>query len=123
MLQFHRTWFILTIVFFLRVRSRTLCAQWTCHVFSGLAYLVFPFPVSRATSSCTRMFPFRLTCFPLRVCVYEYGLSTRPRLLVCFTFSPFVSSTRTLTFLAYAIPFYVWMTRLPTRYFWTYDFL
>ena len=31
-LQFHRTCFILTITFLLRVCSRTLCAQWTCHV-------------------------------------------------------------------------------------------
>ena len=55
--------FSLTIVFFLRVRSRTLCAQWTYHVLSGPAYLVLLFPVSRATGSCTRTFPSPFTCF------------------------------------------------------------
>ena len=93
-LRFHHAMIYLTFVFLLRVRSRTLCTQWTCH-----AYLVFLFPVSRATGSCTRMFPF---LFHVSSYLYEYGLSTRLRLLVCSTFSPCVLSTRTLTFLAYA---------------------
>ena len=44
--------------------------------FSGLAYLVFLFPVTRATGSCTHMFPFHLACFPY-VYLYRYRLSTR----------------------------------------------
>ena len=32
MLRFHRTTIYLTLFSFLRVRLRTLCAQWTCHV-------------------------------------------------------------------------------------------
>ena len=51
--------------------------------FSGLAYLVFPFPISRATGSCTRTSPFLFHVFSY---LYEYGLSTRLRLLVCSAF-------------------------------------
>ena len=32
LLRFHHAMIYLTIVFLLRVRSRMLCAQWTCHV-------------------------------------------------------------------------------------------
>ena len=41
--------------------------------FSGLAYLAFPPPVSRATSSCTRMFPFPSYMFSLTCHSYRYG--------------------------------------------------
>ena len=96
-LRFHRNDCFTDNCFLLRVRSRTLCAQWTCHVlwirlshipvphvtFSGLAYLVFQLPVSRATGSCTHMFPFPFHVFPL---LYRYGLSTCPRILVCLPF-------------------------------------
>ena len=50
---------------------------------SGLTYLVLPFPVSRATGSCTRTFPFPFHVFSY---LYECGLSTRRRLLVCLPF-------------------------------------
>ena len=49
-LRFHRTCFILTITFLLRVRSRMLCAQWTCHV---LRTCLSRIPVSRIT--CHRL--------------------------------------------------------------------
>ena len=42
-------------------------------MFSGLAYLVSPFPVSRATGSGTHMFPFPFHMFSY---LYEYVLST-----------------------------------------------
>ena len=84
MLRFHRNmYFSLTIVFLLRVRSWTLCAQWMCHILPGLAYLVLPFPVSRATGSCTRTFPFPFRMFSY---LYQYELTTRHRILVCFPF-------------------------------------
>ena len=104
--------------FLLQVRSRTLCAQWTCHMFSGLAYPVFPLSVSRATGSCTRTFPFQLTCFFLPVtctvlaCRLVSGYLFISRFSFCtvgsYTYvsrlclSPFASSTR-----------------LPSHYFWT----
>ena len=63
-----------------------LCAQWTCHVFSGLAYFVSPLSVSRATGSCTRTFPFLSYAFPFTWHLYYYGWTTRHRTLVCFPF-------------------------------------
>ena len=97
MLQFHHTMIYLTIVFLLRVRSQTLCAQWTCHVLRT--------HLSRIPVSC-------ITCHRL---VYSYILLSisRVSLLVriwtvdsstttcLFHISLFVSSTRTLMFLAY----------------------
>ena len=60
--------FSLTIVLFYEyTRGRfTLNGRVT---FSGLAYPRVPISVSRATGSCTRMLPFRLMCFSLRVLV------------------------------------------------------
>ena len=128
MLRFHRA-HIIWHCFSLRVRSRTLCAQWTCHI-SELAYLVLPY---RATSLCTRTFPFPFHVFSY---LYQCGPSTRLWPLVCFTVSSFVLSTRLLTFLDYArllalcrlvyayhyhlcLSYYSLSTRLLSRYFWT----
>ena len=71
--------------------------------FSGLAYLVFPFSVSCATGSCTRTFPFPFHVFSY---LYKYGLTTRLRLLVCFTFlllSCRLVSMLTITAYAYSL--------------------
>ena len=125
--------FSLTIVSFLRVRSWTLCAQWTCHVFSGPTYPISPFPVSRATGSCTCTFPFRFTCFSY---LYEYGWTTRLRLLVCLVFPLLSRQLVCLRFslmpvffclvdsspclpLLLTLTHYSLSTRLPTRYLWT----
>ena len=62
MLRFrHMRLFSLTIVFFYEyARGRSVLNGRV--TFSGLACLVPPFPVSRATGLCTRTFPFRFTC-------------------------------------------------------------
>ena len=59
---------------------------------SRLAYLVFPFPISRATGSCTCMFPF-----PFHVFLYvsSFGLST---CLWLRTYSMFPPSSRRLVY-------------------------
>ena len=137
MLRFHRTYYFLTIVFlFLRVRSRTLCAQWTCHVFSRLGYLVFPFPVSRATGSCTHTFPFPSYVFPFTCTTVLIWIVDSSSVTCLFPISPFVSMTRPLTFLAYVflllsrrlvyayryrlcLSFCSSSTCLLSRYFWT----
>ena len=59
-----RTCFTLTIVFFYEY-ARGRYALNGCVTFSGLACIAFPFPVSRATGSCTRTFPFPSYAFPL----------------------------------------------------------
>ena len=90
--------FYLTIVF-LYEYARGRYALNGRVMFSGLAYLVFPFPVSRATGSCTHTFPFPFHMFSY---LYECGLTTCLWLPVLYLFSPLVLSTRTITFLAYA---------------------
>ena len=72
--------------------------------FSGLAYLVLPFPVSRATGSCTRMFP---SPFHMSSYLYKYGLSTRRRLLVCFMFLLLSRRLVSLRFVLMPFPFVV----------------
>ena len=52
MLRFHHAMIYLTFVFFYEY-ARGRYALNGRVMFSGLAYLVFPFPVSRATGSCT----------------------------------------------------------------------
>ena len=96
-----------------RVRSQMLCAQWTCHVFSGLAYLVSPFPVSRATGSCTRTFPF---LFHMFFHLYRYGLSTRTLTFLAYVF--LLLSRRLVLCLSFLLTLtcYVSSTRLPSRY-------
>ena len=70
-------------------------------MFSGLAYLVFLYPVSRATGSCTRTFPIPASCVSLTVQIWTVDSS----LDICLSpVSPFVLSTCTLTFLAYTFP-------------------
>ena len=61
-------------------------------------------PVSRATGLCTHTFPFPFHVFSY---LYEYGLLTRLRLLVCSACSFYDLPTHTLTFLTYAfLPLY-----------------
>ena len=96
--------FILTIVFFLRVRSWTLCAQWTCHVL-------------QTRLSCVPV--FHIMCHQL---VYSYVSVPVSRvfllvLLQTVDSSPYVSRLRLfffhlvdssmLTIIAYAFPFEV----------------
>ena len=82
MLRFHHAMIYLTFVFFYEYAHGRYALNGRV-MFSGLAYLVFPFPVSRATGSCTRMSPFLFHVFSY---LYEYGLSTHLRLLVCSAF-------------------------------------
>ena len=78
-----------------------------CHVLSGLAYLVPPLPISRATGSCTRTFPFRFTCLftctsmdcrlvsgYLFVSHFPFCLVDSSTYASHLRLSPFVSSTR-----------------------------
>ena len=117
LLRFHRTCFILTIVFFLRVRSRTLCAQWTCHVLRTrllriptfcitchqLMYSYVPVPISHVFL----LVPIWIVDSSPVTClspISPFVLSTR-----LFTFSDytFLHSSRRLVylrFLAYAFP-------------------
>ena len=95
--------------------------------------LCSPFPVSRATSSCTRTFPFPFHVFSY---LYQYGLSTHlltfldyaflllSRRLVCLRFSlmPFsfcvVDSSPCLP-LPLTLTRFILSTRLSSRYLWT----
>ena len=112
----------LTIVFVLRVRSRTLCAQWTCHVLSLVR--LYSVPAPRIT--CHRLmysyvpvpsYPFPLTCIctdidcrlVLGTCLYSHfpfrvdDLYAYAFLLMLF---PFVlNDLSMLTVTAYAFPF------------------
>ena len=73
LLRFHHSMIYLTIAFFYKYTRGRYALNG--HVtFSGLACLVLPFPVSCATGSCTRMFPFPFHVFSY---LYQYGLSTR----------------------------------------------
>ena len=66
MLWFHHAMIYLTFVFFYKYA----CGRYVLNgrvMFSRLAYLVSLFPISCATGSCTRMFPFRFMCSPLLV--------------------------------------------------------
>ena len=80
-LRFHCATNYLTFSFHLRVRSRTLCAQWTCYLPRTRLPRILAFRIARATGSRTRTFPFPFHVFSY---LYGYGLLTRPRLLVCF---------------------------------------
>ena len=92
--------FSLTIVFFLRVRSRTLCAQWTCYVFSGLACLVLPFPVSRVMHHqfVYSFVPFSVSRVFLPV---QMWIDDSSPVTCSFPVSLLSLLTRTLTFLTY----------------------
>ena len=123
LLQFHRTVIYLTFVFsffFTSTLADTLRSMDVSHS-PDLLTLYSPFPVSRATGSCTCMFPFLSHVFSY---LYEYELSTRHWLLVCFPFlllshrlvhlrfslMPFsfrLVNSSMLTFTAYAFPFVV----------------
>ena len=71
--------------------------------------------MSRATSSCTRMFPFHLTCFFLLVLLWIVDSSPVTYLS---SVSPFVLSTRLLMFSHLCLSLCSSSTRLPSRYFW-----
>ena len=91
---------ILTIVFFLRVRLRTLCAQWTCHVL----WTCLPrIPTFRIT--CHRFvysyIPVPISRVSLTVQIWTVDSSPDTCLS---SVSLFVSSTCMLTFVAYAFP-------------------
>ena len=89
--------FSLTIVFFLRVRSRMLCAQWTCRI---LRTRLSHTPVSRVM--CHRLvysyvpIPVSRVSLPVQMWTVDSSPAT------CLSSdSPFVLLTRTLMFLAY----------------------
>ena len=90
--------FHLTFVFFYKY-ARGRYALNGRVTFSGLACLVSPLPITRATGSCTRMFPFLVHVFSY---LYQYGLSTRllTFLLTQFSFC-LVDSSLSLLFLDY----------------------
>ena len=90
--------FSLTIVFFLRVRSWTLCAQWTCHVLrTRLSHI----HVSRIT--CHQLVYSYVPVSASHVFLLVQMWTVDSLLVTClFSVSPFVLSTCTLTFLAYA---------------------
>ena len=96
MLRFHHAVVYLTFVFLLRVCSRTLCAQWTCHVLqTRLSHI----PVSRITCHRLVYSYISLSCVLLPVQIWIVNLSP----VTClFRVSLYVLSARTLTFLAYA---------------------
>ena len=83
------------LCFFLWVHSRTLCAQWTCHILRTRLSLCLRFPCHALVYSCT---PFCHAHFLLLVPLWIVDSSP----VTClFSFSPFVLSTRTLTLHAY----------------------
>ena len=97
--------------FLLRVRSRTLCAQWMCHALSGLAYLVLPYHwlVHSYVSFSSYVFPLTRTNVACRL-VTSY--------LLAFHFSfCLVNSSTYVSHLHLSL--FVLSTRLPSRYFWT----
>ena len=97
--------------FLLRVRSRTLCAQWMCHALSGLAYLVLPY--HRLTHSYVS---FSSYVFPLTRTNVDCRLVTGYLLAFRFSFC-LVDSSTYVSHLRLSL--FVLSTRLPSRYFWT----
>ena len=104
MLRFHHAMIYLTFVFFYEYAHGRYVLNG--HVtFSGLAYLVFPFPVSRATGSCTRTFPSPFHVFSY---LYECGLSTRLWLLVLSLFPFYVCR---LVYLRFSLTSFSFLSR------------
>ena len=133
MLQFHRAMISLTIVFLLRVRLWTLCAQRTCHV---LRTRLSRIPVPHIT--CHQlMYSYvpdsRFMCFPYCTdmdCRLVPGHLFVSRFPVClvdsYTYvsrlylSPSISSTRLYAYHYHlCLSFCSLSTRLPSCYFWT----
>ena len=83
--------------------------------FSRLAYFIFPFPISRATGSCTRTFPFLFHMFSY---LYQYGLSTH---LLTFPDYTCLLLSRQLVCLCFSLMLFhcSLSTCLPSRYSWT----
>ena len=115
MLQFHHTVIYLTIVFFLRVRSRTLCAQWTCHI---LRTRLSRIPTSRIT--CHRLvysyvsFPISRVLLLVRIWIVDSSPVT------CSSPFPFwCLLTRLCLMLLLTLTRYVLSTHLETCYSWT----
>ena len=96
MLRFHHAVVYLTFVFLLRVRSWTLCAQWTCHVLQTCLSCI---PISRIT--CHRLVYSYVSLSHVLLPVRIWIVDSSP--VTClFRVSLYVLSARTLTFLAYA---------------------
>ena len=95
--------FSLTIVFFLRVRSWTLCAQWTCHVLRTHLPCT---PASRIT--CHRLVYSYVPVPVLRVPFYympsSFELSTRLGYSFVLRFPFCLVNSSMLTITAYAFP-------------------
>ena len=106
----------LTIVFFLQVRSWTLCAQWTCRI---IQTRLLRTSVSRTT--CHRLVysyvPVPVARVLLPLPDVDCRLVSGYLLVFC---SSFVLSTRTLTFLAYAFLFRL-IDSSPVSLFLDYD--
>ena len=116
--DFIATCFVLTFIFFLRVRSRTLCAQWTCHVLWTrlLVYSCFSYHVPPAR---VLVRSHSVLCVSFYMYLYRYRLSTRLRLSSC---SPFpLLCCRLICAYCYCLRFSFCslLTRLSSRYSWT----
>ena len=90
----------------------------SCSPDSLTSYSCFPYHVPLARVLVRFLFCF--TCF---LYLYEYGLTTRLRLLVCSSF--LLLSCRLVYAYLYCLclSFCSLSTHLTTRYFWTYDSL
>ena len=111
-LRFHHTCFTLTIVSLLRVCSRTLCAQWTCHVLRThlscipisrimchrLVYLYVPISVSRVSLLLPNV-DCRLVAGYLFVSLFSFCLVNSSTYVSRLCLSPFVLSTRLYAYL------------------------
>ena len=105
----------LTIVFLLRVCSRMLCAQWTCHIpWTHLSRI----PASRIT--CHQLV-YSYVSVPIHVFsyLYQYGLSTRPLTFLDYTFLFLSCRLVSLHFSLMPVSFCSLSTRLSSCYFWT----
>ena len=105
----------LTIVFLLRVRSRTLCTQWTCHVpWTHLSRI----PTSHIT--CHRLV-YLYVSVPVHMFsyLYQYGLLTHPLTFLDYTFLFLSCRLVSLRFSLMPVSFCSLSTRLSSHYFWT----
>ena len=111
--------FSLTIVFPSRVRSRTLCAQWTCHV---PRTRILRIPIFHVT--CHWLMYLYVPVPVLRVSPYLYRCTVMDcRLVSGYLFvPPFLLLSRQLVYAYHyclCLSFCSLSTRLLSRYFWT----
>ena len=119
-LQFHRNgYFSLTIVFFFYEYARGHFVLNGRVTFSGPGYFAFPFPVSRATGSCTRMLPSRLTCSFLPLPHMDCRLVAGYLFVLRFSLTTFSFQLVYAYRYRLCLSFCSLSTRLPSRYFWT----